>query len=192
MSVGEHFKLRALQLTVAAHNDSLKLLTELPLVGSRAQGNWIAIDCALDVSDRIGIGARSSRIELGVTLVEDVETETEIFTVTEVGTLLDIVGTVVDVLVCQIANLLDRAIGVCELLLIACRSGCTLCGLSQGIGRVLIRGNGSITRLGSGTTGRMSLSIFVCVTIRLTLRAGERRHHSRLFSRRCLLFQHLQ
>jgi len=137
-----------LGVTVAADNDNVELLAPLALVGGRCLGNGVAVDRALGVGDGLGVLAVGSGVDTGVALVEDVETQTELLAVAEVGALLDVVGARFDDLVGQVTDLLGRARCINEFLHVASRGSgvaSVLSRLPQDTVLVLVCGNRSIT-----------------------------------------------
>jgi hypothetical protein len=126
--------------TVAAGDDDVEVLVVLSVVGSGRRGNGVTVDGALDVGDGVGVSARRIGRVHGVALVVDVEAETELLAVTEIGTALNIVNASVDVLVGEVTNLLGAGSQVGERLGVAVGSGSFTSGLPQiaGLGSVLI------------------------------------------------------
>jgi hypothetical protein len=100
--------------TVAAGDDNVEVILVLSVVGSRCRGNGVTVDGALDVGDGLGVSARRIRRVLGVTLVVDVEAETELLAVAEIGTGFNVVLARVDVLVGEVTNLLGAGSQVGE------------------------------------------------------------------------------
>jgi hypothetical protein len=126
--------------TVAAGDDDVEVLVVLSVVGSGRRGNGVTVDGALDVGDGFGVSARRIRRVHGVALVVDVEAETELLAVTEIGTGLNVVLARVDVLVGEVTNLLGASSQVGERLGVAVGSGSVTGVLPQsaGLGSVLI------------------------------------------------------
>jgi hypothetical protein len=131
---------RAKRRTVAAGDDDVEVLVVLSVVGSGRRGNGVTVDGALDVGDGVGVSARRIGRVHGVALVVDVEAETELLAVTEIGTGFNVVLARVDVLVCEVTNLLGASSQVGERLGVAVGSGSVTGVLPQsaGLGSVLI------------------------------------------------------
>ena len=161
--------------TVAANNHNLELLAKLALVDGRVLCNWVTIDGALDVGDGIRVSASGCWVELGVTFEVDVEPDTELLAAAEVGTLLDIVGAILNVLVSQVTNLLSSAGLIRKLLLVPGGSARITSSFPESIVGVLVSGHGSIARLGTSTVDVMSQTKSYTTT-QLTLQAEERMH----------------
>lgn len=94
--------------------------TPLALVGRGLSSDWVAIHGTLDVGDRSRIGTgRDVRVDTGITLVVDVEAYAELDAVAECSTGINIVLAALDVLVCEVSNLLGGTLEVGERLDIA-------------------------------------------------------------------------
>jgi hypothetical protein len=109
-----------LGVTVGSSDDNVEVLAVLTLVGSRLFGDGVSVDGALDVGDRLRVGAVRAGLEAGVTFKEKVETVTELLAVAEGGTGRRVVR--VEGLVGQVSNLLSRSGKVDEGLGVAFRN----------------------------------------------------------------------
>ena len=135
----------------------MEVTTVLALVGSRRLGDGVSVDGALDVG-RWGrvLGASDGRVCGRVALEEDVEAKAELLAVAEVGTLLDVVGTILDDLVCQVTNLLSGSQLIGERFDIASRRSSGLSSLPQVTVDIGVLIDGAVTWYMTGTACSIS------------------------------------
>lgn len=100
-------------------------------VGGRASRDWVAVERALHVGDRIRVGAGIGRLPARVTLVVDVKAKAELLAIAEFGAARNIVFATVDGLVGQISNLLSASLKVDKALLIAVWGLSILCVVGE-------------------------------------------------------------
>lgn len=155
-----------LGVTVRTNNDNVEGLTggilgtaPLALVGSSLRGNVVTVERALDVGDRGRVGTGRSRVHRGVTLVVDVEAQAVRLRVAEGSTCVDIVFARIDVLVGDVADLLGTASLVLERLCVTRGCGSCLSIRPQGVVRVCVGINATITRSRASTTGLRGTAI---------------------------------
>ena len=139
------------ELTVTADTHDVEVLTILASVRSRSCCNGVSKDGALHVGDCLRVRAVRCRVFLGVALKVDVETEAELFTVTECCTLVDRVRAILDVLVCEIANFFGSRSQIGKLLFVASWGSSFTGTLPKTVCGILVSRDGSVARYDTST-----------------------------------------